>query len=159
MLKLLLAQAVLAAAPDCQAAEHRQLDFWQGRWEVVETASGVIAGHSAIEPVFGGCALQETFKGADGFVGGSLSLWDRGEGEWVQFGSGSTGARMQFTGHWDGERMSLLTIKPRAGKPALLIQMSLQPIAGGGVRQWSQMSSDNGQTWRPRYDYTYRKAG
>lgn len=158
MLKYMLAQAALAAAPDCQGADHHRLDFWTGRWEVTQTTTGAVAGHSVIEPVFAGCAIQETFRGVDGFVGGSLSLWDREQGEWVQFGSGSTGARMQFTGQWDGERINLLTLRPRSGKPALLIRMHLQPLAQGRVRQWSQMSTDNGETWRTRYDFTYRPA-
>ena len=147
------------AAPDCTAAEHRQLDFWLGRWTVVETATGAPAGESVIEPIYRGCAIRETFESPTGFVGGSTNLWDRAAGEWVQFGTGSTGARMLFTGAWDGERMSLLTSQARTGRPALLIRMRLQPLADGNVRQWSEMSSDLGETWRPRYDFTYRRAG
>lgn len=159
MLNILLAQAAIAAAPDCQAAEHHQLDFWAGRWVVTESATGAVAGESLIEPIFAGCVIQETFKGADGFIGGSLNLWDRALGEWVQFGSGSTGARMHFTGHWDGKRMDLLTVRQRSGRPSQLIRMRLQPTSEGGVRQWSELSTDNGETWRVRYDYTYRRAG
>ena len=147
------------AVPDCTAAEHRRLDFWLGRWTVVETGSGAPAGESVIEPVYRGCAIRETFESPDGFTGGSTSLWDRAAGEWVQFGTGSTGARMLFTGHWDGRRMSLLTTQARPGRAALLIRMRLEPLPDGGVRQWSEMSSDQGETWRPRYDFTYRRAG
>lgn len=149
-------QAAAAATPDCSAAEHRQLDFWLGDWSVTETATGLAVGRSRIEPVYKGCAVRETYEGADGFEGGSTSLWDRAAGEWVQFGTGSTGARMQFTGQWDGARMSLLTSQPRPGRAPLLIRMRLQPLEDGGVRQWSDMSSDHGETWRARYDFTYR---
>jgi hypothetical protein len=159
ILMLLAAQAVAAAPPaDCSAAEHRQMDFWLGRWTVTETATGAVAGQSVIEPIYKGCALRETFESPDGFMGGSTNLWDRAGGEWVQFGTGSTGARMLFTGRWDGERISLLTTQARTGRPPLMIRMRLQPLADGGVRQWSDMSSDHGETWRARYDFTYRRA-
>jgi hypothetical protein len=36
--------------------------------------------------------------------------------------------------------------------------MYLQPMANGEVRQWSDMSSDNGTSWKVRYDYRYRPA-
>ena len=157
-LAILLAQAAVAAMPvDCSAAEHRQLDFWLGRWTVTETTTGAVAGQSVIEPIYKGCALRETFESPEGFVGGSTSLWDRTTAEWVQFGAGSTGARMLFTGRWDGERMALLTTQARTGRAPLMIRMRLQPLADGGVRQWSDMSSDQGESWRPRYDYTYRR--
>ncbi|RZI97996.1 MAG: hypothetical protein EON90_15115 [Brevundimonas sp.] len=149
-------QAATAVPSDCSAAEHRQLDFWLGRWTVTDTATGAPAGRSWIEPVYKGCAVRETYEGLDGFEGGSTSLWDRAGGEWVQFGTGSTGARMQFTGRWDGVRMSLLTSQVRPGRGPLLIRMRLQPLEDGGVRQWSDMSSDQGETWRPRYDFTYQ---
>jgi len=155
----LAAQAALSTPASCPAAEHRQLDFWLGRWTVVETATGVLAGESLIEPIYRGCAVRESFESPEGFIGGSTSLWDQRAGEWVQFGTGSTGARMLFTGRWDGGRMSLMTTQTRSDRLPLLIRMRLEPLPGGEVRQWSDMSSDHGETWRPRYDYTYRRAG
>lgn len=162
MLALLLLQLAAPAAPspqpDCSAAEHRQLDFWLGRWEVIDARTGAVAGKSVIAPVFKGCAVQETFEGGDGFTGGSLNLWDRERREWVQFGTGSTGARRLFAGRWDGTKISLLTEQPRRDAPTLLIRMHLQPLEGGQVRQWSESSGDYGVTWRVRYDYRYRRA-
>lgn len=158
MLLSALLQAAVIAMPDCTAAEHRQLDFWLGSWTVVDAATGSTAGTSLIEPAFKGCSIRETFISPDGFEGGSFSLWDRNLMEWVQFGTGSTGARMQFTGHWDGKRINLITTQVRAGRKPLLIRMKLEPQPDGTVRQWSDMSSDHGETWRIRYDYAYRRA-
>jgi hypothetical protein len=159
LVSLLMLQAATpaAAVSDCSAAEHRQLDFWLGSWEVRDTRTGAPAGESEIAPVFKGCGLQETFRGVDGFEGGSLSLWDRGRREWVQFGSGSTGARRLFAGRWEGGRMSLLSEQTRPDAPVVLIRMHLQPAADGAVRQWSESSGDYGVSWRVRYDYTYRR--
>jgi hypothetical protein len=150
-------QAAVIAMPACTAAEHRQLDFWLGSWTVVDAATGSTAGSSRIESAFKGCSIRETFVGPDGFEGGSINLWDRNLMEWVQFGTGSTGARMQFTGHWDGKRVNLITTQVRGGRTPLLIRMRLEPHPDGTVRQWSDMSSDQGETWRIRYDYIYRR--
>lgn len=161
LIPLLMLQAAppSAAVIDCSAAEHRQLDFWLGRWEVRDTRTGAPAGESEIAPVFKGCGLQEAFKGVDGFEGGSLNMWDRARREWVQFGSGSTGARRLFAGRWDGRRMSLLSGQERPDAATVLIRMHLQPTADGAVRQWSESSGDYGVSWRVRYDYTYRRKG
>jgi hypothetical protein len=35
--------------------------------------------------------------------------------------------------------------------------MILEPMADGTVRQASDISSDGGATWRPRYGYIYRR--
>jgi hypothetical protein len=158
MLMPILQAVAAAVAFDCSAPEHRQLDFWIGRWTVVDAATGQPVGRSVIAPAFKGCAVQESFEDPGGFVGGSLNMWDRARREWVQFGTGSTGARRLFTGRWDGTRIVLLTQQDRADAPPLLIRMYLQPLADGEVRQRSDMSSDYGATWRLRYEYVYRRA-
>lgn len=119
---------------------------------------GPTAGSSLIDPAFKGCSIKETFVGRDGFEGGSVSMWDRKLTRWVPFGTISTGARMQLTGHRDGERINLITTQFRTGRKPLLIRMRLAAQANGTVRQWSGVSPASGETWRIRYDYTYRRA-
>lgn len=160
LLMMQLAAPAAASAPqpqDCTSSEHRQLDFWLGRWTVMDAKTGKVAGQSHIESIYKGCAIRETFDDPSGFSGGSINLWDRGEREWVQFGSGSTGARMLFSGRWDGTKINLIAQRRRADAPTLLIRMNLQPLPDGAVRQWSDSSADYGVTWRPRYDYVYRR--
>jgi hypothetical protein len=163
MLALLFLQlavpAAAAVAADCSALEHRQLDFWLGSWTVIDARTDKAVGTSDITSTFRGCALQERFAAADSFEGGSLSMWDCARREWVQFGTGSTGARRMFAGRWDGTKISLLTQQDRPDASTLLIRMHLKPLDGGQVRQWSETSSDYGATWRIRYDYIYRRAG
>ncbi|MBC6981599.1 hypothetical protein [Caulobacter sp. 17J80-11] len=156
MLDALLLAATVAASPACSAPEHRQLDFWIGRWTVIDARTGAIAGESVVEPAWEGCAVREEFHSPDGFVGGSLNAWDKAAGQWRQFGAGSTGAARAFAGSWTGEAMELHTSQPRPGQSDLLIVMRLQPLSDGGLRQWSDVSRDGGATWSPRYDYFYR---
>lgn len=58
--------------PACSAVEHRQFDFWIGRWEVF-TPDGKKAGDNTIEAIDGGCALIERWRGNGGFTGTSLN--------------------------------------------------------------------------------------
>lgn len=161
MFTSLVLQAALAVSSplNCDAPEYRQLDFWLGRWTVMDAATGEVAGKSVIVPAYKGCAVQESFQDPAGFTGGSLSMWDRARREWVQFGTGSTGARRLFTGRWDGGQVALITQQDRADAAPLLIRMYLQPAPDGEVRQWSDVSADNGSTWKLRYDYRYVPAG
>ena len=42
------------------------------------------------------------------------------------------------------------------GKDAL-VRMNYQLQSDGQVRQWAQASADRGKTWKPAFDFLYRK--
>src|ERR1041385_4876989 len=62
----------------CAGPEHRQFDFWIGRWDVFDTKTGARAGSSVIERLYAGCALRENWS-EDGFTGGSLNAFVGGQ--------------------------------------------------------------------------------
>jgi hypothetical protein len=149
--------ATAQTSEPCRAPERRALDFWVGRWDVRDEKTGAAVGENRIAPIWGGCGILETFASADGFQGGSVSQWDAEKKVWRLTGGGSTGAAMVFEGGFEGARLVLTSeIKGADGKPRRL-RMILEPAADGGARQSSDVSSDGGQTWRPRYAYTYRR--
>ena len=47
---------------------------------------------------------------------------------------------MVITGKWGGP----------------LVRMSYSKNADGSVRQWGEQSTDEGKTWAPSFDFTYR---
>jgi hypothetical protein len=57
-------------------------------------------------------------------------------------------------------RRQLVLTSARAGPNGaeLLVRMEFSRNADGSVRQAGSRSADHGQTWQPRYDYTYRPA-
>jgi hypothetical protein len=147
------AAAVFApgAAAACEAAEFHQFDFWAGRWDVYNPQGKLVA-HSLIEPVYG-CGIRENWMPLSNQPGGSLSIYVPEEKKWEQFWIDSGGSRAFFTGGWNGKAM---VITGKWGGP--LVRMTYSKNADGSVRQFGEQSTDDGKTWQPNFDFTYRAA-
>ena len=155
--------AIGAAAPAqtvqaCATPAHHALDFWIGHWDVFDTRSGELAGHSVIEGLYGGCAIRENWS-EDGLSGGSLSHYSPEDGRWRQVWTDSSGAWREFIGGVVGGRMVLTWRRPdpKAVGGIVQVRMSFTPSRDGSVQQYSDLSADGGRTWKLRYDYTYRR--
>ena len=149
------AQVPMAApspAAPCAAAEYHQLDFWVGRWDVYPTGSDKLVAHSLIEPVYG-CGIRENWMPLSNKPGGSLSIYVPAEKRWEQFWIDSSGSRVFFTGGWNG---SALVISGKWSGP--LVRMTYSKNADGSVRQFGEQSTDDGKSWAPQFDFTYRPA-
>ena len=146
--------------PACAAPEHRQFDFWVGRWDVYPTGKDKQVARSLIERLYGGCAIRENWMPLGGGDGGSLSNYVVGEGGWRQTWLDSSGSRVEFTGGWNGQAMVLTgewvgAVTP--GQPAR-VRMTYTRAQDGSVRQFGEASQDGGKTWAPNFDFTYRPA-
>ena len=141
-----------AVAP-CTAPEHRQFDFWVGRWDVYPTGKDKLVAHSLIESVYGGCGVRENWMPLSNQPGGSLNIYVPEEKRWEQFWIDSQGSRAIFTGGWNGKAM---VISGKWGGP--LVRMSYSKNADGSVRQFGEQSTDEGKNWSPSFDFTYRPA-
>ncbi|WP_114953114.1 hypothetical protein [Sphingosinicella terrae] len=69
------AAAVPPPPPACESPEHRQFDFWVGRWDVYPTGTDRLVAHSLIEKLYGGCAIRENWMPLGRTGGGSLNAW------------------------------------------------------------------------------------
>lgn len=137
----------------CTAPEYAQLDFWLGEWNVFDTADPTgMRGVSRIEKVYFGCALREEWSPFTMLTGGSFTAWDRQAGIWRQAWVDSMGGWAEMTGKLQDGRMVLTG--PRGSG---LSRMILSPEPGGTVRQVVETSADGGRTWKPWYDFTYRR--
>lgn len=139
------------AAPGgpCASAEHHQFDFWIGSWDVYN-AKGQMVAHSLIEPVYG-CGIRENWMPFNNQPGGSLSTYVPEERRWEQFWIDSQGSRAIFTGGWTG---SAMVISGKWGGP--VVRMTYSKNRDGSVRQFGEQSTDDGKTWKPAFDFTYR---
>ena len=141
----------LAAAVACSAPVHRELDFWLGRWQVVE--NNEVVATSTIEAVSGGCAIRETYAQKDGYHGTSLSFHDPVINKWRQTWIDSTGAAGEFNGAFSEGAMRFEGETHTANGKRVYRRMSLER-EGAGILQKSLKSMD-GATWAPHYEIRY----
>lgn len=144
------ASAQEVASERCRAPEHRQFDFWLGRWEV-RNADGDVVGHNEIRRIAGGCGLLESWRGTGGGVGTSVNAYDADLGRWTQRWVGA-GATLWLEGALEegpeGRRMVLQGTRPRSTpRGQVLDRITWTPLSDGRVRQVWETSSDGGETW------------
>ena len=151
-----MAQTPALKPPACTATEHRQFDFWIGRWDVF-TPDGKKAGVNVIEPIDGGCALQERWRGNAGFSGTSLNSWSRDTRQWHQHWIDNQGGLLRLAGSLEGASMVLAGTQPHPSKAGATQRhrITWTPLADGAVRQWWQSSDDYGATWKTAFDGRY----
>lgn len=150
------AQTPPAPAKSCQAVEHRQFDFWVGRWDVF-VASGKKAGESRVELIADGCALLEEWSGGGGVSGRSLNIYSGGDRRWHQTWVDSSGALLMLTGAFVEHSMVLSMSGPSPSDPKATLEQRITwtPAADGTVRQLWESSTDAGRTWTVLFDGRY----
>jgi hypothetical protein len=163
----LLALAVLASEapaqapspPACTGPEHRQFDFWVGHWDVYPTSKDNLVAHSLIEKLYGDCVVRENWMPLKGTPGGSLNHYDRDGGQWHQTWVDASNARVEFDGKLVDGNMVLQGFWKGANGPGKdgLVRMTYSK-EGSAVRQFGEISTDGGLTWKPFFDFTYRKS-
>jgi hypothetical protein len=154
----LAAQEDAPAAPSagpCDAPEYRQFDFWIGDWNV--TAAEQAAGTNSIQPVHGGCALQENWQGAGagGISGSSFNIFDKATGKWHQTWVDASGTLLQLDGGLVDGSMVLSGQRPAQDGGTALHRISWTPNADGSVRQLWEASKDDGGSWSVLFDGLY----
>ena len=142
----------------CAAAPYRQFDFWVGKWDVYKTGEDKIVAHSLIESLYDGCAIRENWMPLKGQEGGSLSNYDGPEEGWHQTWVDASGTRVEFTGRYNDEKMMLTGLWRDVAGPGKdgLIRMTYSHLEQGAVRQFGELSQDEGKSWEPAFDFTYR---
>lgn len=157
---LLLAPLVMSAqtsppAFGCREAEHRQFDFWLGRWDV--TVSGQAAGTNVITLEEEGCVLHEHWTGSRGGTGQSFNWYDRNGGKWHQVWVDNQGNYLHLTGEYRDGRLTLQGTAPGPSGAPQPQRLTFFRNADGTVRQLWETSPDEGKTWQAAFDGLYRK--
>jgi hypothetical protein len=139
---------------NCDAPEHRQLDYWIGEWNVIDQATGKQVGTSRIEKLLNGCIIFESWKGQDQFQGHSFNLYNREDGKWQQVWVDSRGQRIDFTGELRSDGIYYEGPFRSAGKK-VLSRMKFLKLPGNRIRQLWEQSTDQGATWKVLFDGLY----
>jgi hypothetical protein len=168
LIALLLAAAAPQTTPppappkvDCNDADHRALDFWVGDWVVYAKGSAKPVAHSRIEKIVG-CAISETFDQSIGPNGKPLAYHGRSISAYVPAGSAGSGGWRQYYVDSGG---GAITLTGGIANGAMIFLSTNGPVTnrmtlkstGGAVSQRGEFSTDDGKTWRPAYDFTYRQ--
>ena len=142
--------------PACSTPEYRQFDFWIGDWDALDVSDPTtISAHIRVDPILDGCALQETYEGANGLKGQSFSTYDRSRGVWHQSWVTNRGQLLVIEGKLQGGAMLLTGYDRTAdGKPRLV--RGIWKPDRAGVRETAATSTDNGVTWSPWFDLLFR---
>jgi|SRR5688572_7909233 tetratricopeptide (TPR) repeat protein len=136
--------------------ESRMFDFWVGDWDV-KNPQGQPAGQSSVQLLLEGCALYENWTDSQGGGGKSLNSYNTDTKQWQQFWTDQYGRVTEYReSTWiNGSlRFSARQIMPQG--PALL-HMMFTPMNADLVRQFGEISTDNGKTWTPSFDLYYHR--
>jgi tetratricopeptide (TPR) repeat protein len=151
-------KAYAKAYPCTADPKAREFDFWVGEWNAYPTGSNVLAGHSVIQIVSGGCMILENWTSAVApFNGKSMNFIDESTGKWEQVWVGSNGGGANFfvNGEYrdSAMRFDFEQTDPKGNK--LNGRFTFFNQRPNQIRQLNETSPDNGKTWNTVYDFTY----
>jgi hypothetical protein len=162
--KAAIVSATNIAMPCLIHEQSRQFDFWIGEWDVYPNGANIIIGHSKIEMASGGCMILENWTAVGGApnTGKSMNYVNANTGKWEQFWLGSGGINpnnpQKFVNgeYRDGAmRFEFERLTPQGQKQiGRFIFFNEGPDQ---VRQFNEVSSDDGKTWTTTYDFVYKR--
>lgn len=152
----IIAQLKINNAPCTASEKYRQFDFWIGEWNV--TSKGQPVGKSSIKLILDSCVIFENWTGMK--EGKSLNMYDVITGKWKQTWVDYSGAWTEFIdGEYKDSKMVFLTRNDKQTDGTFLMRrLSFFNLDHNHVRQFSEMSKDNGITWSVEYDFLYTRA-
>ena len=155
-----LTPAPSAAAPPkaCTSPQDRQFDFWAGRWNVTDNATGKPVGTNDVTREYGGCVLQEHWSGTSGDNGSSFNHYDAARKVWHQTWVDNSGGILYLDGGLKNGSMVLAGKRRGRGGTWVTDRITYTPRPDGSVRQWWQASRDGGATWKTVFDGIYRRS-
>jgi hypothetical protein len=143
----------------CTAPEHRQFDFWLGRWTVHGGPDGTAQqGSSRNERSDNGCWITEHWHSAGGSDGTSLNAWDAQYKVWRQFWTGADGVVLRLEGGLRDGAMVMEGELPTSAGGTQRQKISWTPQRDGSVVQHWQTSDDDGRTWQDAFRGVYRRS-
>lgn len=155
-LLIFVAPAGFAAAP-CSTDRAHEFDFWIGEWDV--TSGGQLAGSNSIQPILGGCVIQETWTGAGGGAGSSFNFYNPQTQKWQQYWVWQNGTVLDMAGDYGDGKMILSGQSKNPKGETVTNRVTWYDNEDGSVRQHWEVSGDQGKSWTTAFDGHYKKKG
>ncbi len=157
------AQKLPPKSPCLTNETYRQFDFWIGDWEAFNL-KGKKAGDSKISLILDSCVILEEWSGMtlpNGFAykGKSFNTYNGTVNEWQENWTDNLGGNTHYVkGKFEGNKMIFETAPYQYSKDTVAImRLTFFNLGPDKVRQFAQISKDNGNTWATQYDLEYRR--
>jgi hypothetical protein len=150
-------QKLYVNAYPCMKEPHSSdFDFWVGEWDVYITGTKTLIGRSSIIKEDGGCTIMEHFTSVNLPASGhSINYYDLNTHSWIQLYVGSGGRGQLFSnGVYQDKAMRFTYSVDRGGK-RLTGNFIFFDMGPDTCRQYNDISTDGGKTFKVNYDYTY----
>lgn len=135
--------------------EAHQFDFWIGEWDVFNQ-QGQKTGTNSVQQIAEGCGLLENWTSTLKNNGKSINYYDQNTGKWYQFWIGSGGGALRYEGNFRDGAMRFEGETVVNGKRTMN-RLTFFKIDENTVRQFAEVSNDDGKTWVVSYDFKYIK--
>ena len=154
--------SVFAQKP-CSKPEFRQFDFWIGEWEAFGL-KGQKAGDSRISLILDSCVILEEWTSANAqqgliYTGKSFNSYNAATRQWQQTWTDNTGNTTEFLRGEGGEGKVILYADRVTGPKGETYKrrLTFTKLDNDRVRQFGELSMDEGKTWTAEYDLEYRR--
>ena len=154
------AEAPPPPPPPCTTeAHHSDFDFWVGEWNVF-IADGRQVGGNVITKIESDCLLVEKWLSVRGNTGTSINYFDPMAQQWVQVWMSADRTLIDIRGGMkDGSMRLEGTIVDSANPGGASFRGTWTLLEDGRVRQFFEISPDQGATWTPWFEGFYVKVG
>lgn len=154
--------AVVRALTPCTDDKYRHFDFWLGEWDVTGAGAAAPTAKSDISSRHGGCMVLEQYEVNSGaYTGMSINYYDNVRDIWRQTWMANNGVPVYLEGGLNEDGAMVLSDQGLAISEATgtINRVTWTPNDDGSVRQFWEVSSDDGETWSTAFDGMYtRKA-
>lgn len=153
-----VSRSVRARVHPCEGIEAAgDFDFWLGRWEV-RGPGGQLLGHNTITREAGGCVIRESWEGAPGSTGSSMTFYLPSRKQWRHVWIGSGGTHIDMTGGPGEGGMHLEgTIEYLEAEEVVAFRATWSELGDGSVRQLMEQFDLTTRSWQAWYDGYYRR--
>ncbi len=136
--------------------EAKKFDFWIGEWKVYNPQKQKV-GDSKIEKILKGAVILENWTGVSGYTGKSFNHFNMDKKKWEQYWVDQNSNSIYFEGNYDSTKKAIVYYSYDHAKDisSYIRRLSFYNLGANKVRQFSQRSTDNGETWTTEYDFTY----